>query len=142
MLPGGLGIPVLCQCSRKFKIKVKESVWCNFRCVILFISQRVCVWHTNCSRYFGVIISIFLSPKFISYPWILTIHCLYTSLFTGLPIIDCCTSTIGKILLGPQENLIFIWLLISLLFQCFFHRIQNISSQMSVDLNSSQIDGF
>ena len=60
----------------------------------------------------------------MSYPWILTIHCLCISLSIWLPWIDFCISQIGKMLLVPEENMIRICLLLSLLFQYISHRIK------------------
>ena len=83
--------------------------------------------------------SIFLFPKLISCPYIITIHCLCISLSVGLPWIDCCISQIRKMLLSQQENMVCIRLLLGLLFRYLYHHIQIIYPQMAVSLSSSQM---
>ena len=73
-----------------------------------------------CLPYFGSLLSIFLFPKVISYPWILTIHSLHIPLSIGLPWTDCCIFWTCKMLLGPQEKPIHIRLLLGILFWYLF----------------------
>ena len=139
---------------KKFKIEVREFfLLYPIRHLVYFSAglRLVSKVHTRivsihglrvCLPYFGNYPSIFLYPKAISYPWILTIYCLCISLPIWLPWIDCCILKICKMLPGPQENLIRIRLLLGLLFQYISNRIQNIYLKISVGLSSSQTRWF
>ena len=111
----------------------------------LRLASTFCMWIASihclqfCSPYFGSLISIFLFPKVISYPWILTTHFLCIFLSIGLPWIASFIFQTDNMLLGLQEKLICIRLLIGLLFRYLCHCIPIVSLQMSVELNSYQM---
>ena len=125
-------------------VAIYDALYCFYFLTGLRLASKVCTWIVSinflqfCLPYFGGHLSIFLLTKLISYPWILIIHCLCISLSIGIPCIGCCISQIGKMLLGPQENMIRIRLFLGLLFQYLSHRIQSIPPQTSVELRSPQ----
>ena len=142
-LSGGLGNLVLHHHSRNIQGRDKWQwlLWYMIRNLVYFLAgvhlvSKVHMLNVSihylrvCLTYSGSYPSMFLFPKAMSYPRILTIHCLFIYLSLGITWIDCCISQIGKILLCPQENLIFSRLFLGLLFNYSSCRIQNMFLQM------------